>query len=201
MSEPTGGKPNTGSETQTGGEQQGESTGGKPQFTPEQQTYIDAEKAKATKKANDEAAASRLELKAMKDKQKADEDAKLAADKKFEELATQREKEINDLKAQVADKDAMKAQIDAIQAERKAELLARLPTEKREAFKDFSNEQLKIVVDNIPSQTQPHGQSQGSEQQQGGAEKAAKDYTESELLALRTTNPVKYAKILKELYT
>lgn len=201
MPEPTGGTPTPESGTQTGGTHDGKTGGETPQITPDMQAIIDARVSEATKKANKEAETNRLKLKEFEDKQKAEADKKLADDKKFEELATQREKEVNDLKAQLAEKDAYKARLDAIEAERKQELLAKIPAEKREAFKDFSNDQLKVVVDNLPAGQQPPGTSQGSERQQGGsADKDAKDYTEDELLALKRTNPAKYNEILQKLY-
>lgn len=166
MSEPTGGKPNTGIETQTGGTQESGNAGAMPVITPELQAIIDAEKAKATKKANDEAAASRLELKALKDKQKAEEEAKMAENNQFKELAERHKAE---LAAAQAERDALlpfKQQAEEFAKQRHEELLKKIPEAQRDFYKDFTTAQLETVAATLSATLNGQGsERQGGQQQ------------------------------------
>ncbi len=164
MDEQTGATPKPEGATPAGGTQEGANSGGTPQVTPEMQALIDAQIAAATKKANAEAMTFRQELAAIKAKEKADADAKLIAEKKFEELATQQAAELAAAKAQLADYETYKAKVAAIEAARHTELLSRVPEANRAAFQDFTIAQLEKVVGLLPT-TPP--QSQGNERKQG----------------------------------
>lgn len=137
-----------------------------PVITPELQAIIDAEKAKATKKANDEAAASRLELKALKDKQKAEEEAKMAENNQFKELAERHKAE---LAAAQAERDALlpfKQQAEEFAKQRHEELLKKIPEAQRDFYKDFTTAQLETVAATLSATLNGQGsERQGGQQQ------------------------------------
>lgn len=164
--EPTGGTPTPESATPTGGTQEGGNAGAMPVITPELQAIIDAEKAKATKKANEEAAASRLELKALKDKQKAEEEAKMAENNQFKELAERHKAE---LAAAQAERDALlpfKQQAEEFAKQRHEELLKKIPEAQRDFYKDFTTAQLETVAATLSATLNGQGsERQGGQQQ------------------------------------
>jgi hypothetical protein len=158
MTTETGATPIAESATQTAAETAQTETGATP-IAPEVQALITA----ATKRANAEAMQFRQELAAIKAKEKADADAKLEAEKKFEELAAARATELAAMKTQLAEFETYKAKVTAIETARHAELLARLPEANRAALQGFTIDQLEKVVGLLP--TAP-AQSQGFERQQ-----------------------------------
>ena len=108
----------------------------------------------AVSKLRDENGKRRLELRdveAERDRYKAEAEKLTGEKAKFEETLTSAKEEA----------ETYKAERDTVIDARKAELLERIPDEtKREAVKDFSLEQLAVVVDFLPP-TQPPG-SQGT---------------------------------------
>lgn len=134
-----------------------------PVIAPEIQAIIDAQIAEATKKANAEAAASRVKLKEITDAQKLAADAKLADEKRFEELAAQRAAELAEAQSRLSEMEQYKTKVEEMTAKRYAELLAKVPETNRAALAGFTVDQLEAVVGILP--TSP-GQSQGSDRQQ-----------------------------------
>lgn len=142
----------------------------KPVIAPEIQAIIDAQIAEATKKANAEAAASRVKLKEITDAQKAAADAKLADEKRFEELAAQRAAELAAAQSRLSEMEQYKTQVETMTAKRHAELLAKVPEANRPALAGFTVDQLEAVVGILPNSP---GQSQGSDRQQSNQPAAA----------------------------
>lgn len=171
MPEPTGGTPSPESATQTGGTQEGANASETLKITPEMQKLIDEQISAATKKANDEAARHRLKLKEIEDKQKAEADAKLQEEKKFEELANTRKTELETLKAE--NERLKKIEESAVERDkqRHADLLKKIPETQRDVYKTFTTEQLEIVLKTIETT----GNSQGNERQNNNGQQAAKN--------------------------
>jgi len=169
MPEPTDGTPNTGSETPTGGEQQGANTGETPKITPELQKIIDEQVSAATKKANEEAAKNRLKLKEFEEKQKAEAEKKLEEQKEFEKLANTRKTELETLTAE--NERLKKIEADALERDKQRhdELLKKIPEAQRDNYKEFTTHQLELVTRTLSV----NANSQGSERQQGSEQQQA----------------------------
>ena len=90
----------------------------------------------------------------------------------------------------------IKEQNNKLLEERKSELLSKIPEGKRDSFKDFNLDALKVVVSNLIDVT---SQSPGTlPLPEQGKEKEFSEMTEPELLKFMQENPSGYAKALQE---
>jgi PAB1-binding protein PBP1 len=168
-------------------------------LTPEQQALVQAQIAEATKKANAEAAAARVKLKELKDA----EEAKIAEQQKaqgqFKELYEKTKAELDSAKPLL---ETLEAKYATLEASRKGELLARLPQDKRESYKDFPLDILeKIATDfggNASAPANSLGSVSGSQPSVTGANATFDALTDEQREQLLKTNPSLFDKMLNE---
>ena len=150
----------------------------------------------AVSKLRDENGKRRLELRdveAERDRYKAEAEKLTGEKAKFEETLTSAKEEA----------ETYKAERDTVIDARKAELLERIPDEtKREAVKDFSLEQLAVVVDFLPPTQPPGSQGTGAVSEGVNYETLkASEMSDEMMTKLRQENPALYQQKLSEMLT
>ncbi len=183
-------EPNTLSGGETGSPENGTESG---KYSADVQKVIDELTAKAAKaeterkKANEEAAAYRLKEKEAADK-KAIENGEAA---KIVESLT---KELEETKSLTA---AQKAKLDKVEADRRKELLSRLPQDKVKNYEGIELSVLELIAKDFAVE-QPSGNSQGGERGggNGGVPLTLEGMNQTQLLKLMNENPEAYKKLM-----
>lgn len=183
-------------EKKPSGENTGAATGGenKVVFTPEQQAVIDAQIVAATSKANGEAAAYRVKENERKAAEAKAAEDKLIADGKSKELAESLQKELAETKSLA---EAQKAKLDKVEADRRKELIARLPQDKAKNYETVPLDILETIAADFAA-APASGNSQGNDRGggSGGSELTLEGMSLTQLYELMKTNPTAYKKLM-----
>lgn len=121
-------------------------------------------------------------------------------EKEKEELAKKNgefEKLYNETKPIAEQAELLKQQLQALQDERKAELLSKLPKDKAERYKDFDIQVISQIVSDFAVSTLPQSPGVGG-QTAPAVQKSFGELTPSEQSDLYKSNPAAYEKLLKE---
>lgn len=182
--------PNTPSGVDTGSPENSTDTGKYPADVQKVIDEANARVAKAEaerKKANEEAASYRLKEKEAADK-KAIENGEAA---KLVESLTKQLEETKSLS------DAQKAKLDKVEADRRKELIARLPADKAQNYEAVPLEILETIAADFATPPPP-GNSQGSDRGASSNGAVSTPKTQEEMYELLKSNPAAFDNLIKK---
>ena len=169
-------------------------------FSAEQQAAIAKMVEEATKKANNEAAATRVKLREIEKAKEEEQKAALEQQGKFKDLYEQTKAELDKVKPTF---EQITAEFAKLETSRRAELLERIPVDKREGYKTFPLELLEQVAKDLgtaqAATTSSVGSTSGSLPAGGGKLPDSLDEMTMEQIAqLAKENPQLYAQMLEK---
>lgn len=139
------------------------------------------------KKANDEAASYRVKEREAREK-------KQIEDGQSKELAESLRKELDETKKLA---DERQSRLDKIEADTRAELLARLPENIRDEYKEFGLDALRTVSKHLAI-VPPPGNSQGSDRGASSNGAVSTPKTQEEMYELLKSNPAAFDNLIKK---
>lgn len=169
-------------------------------FSAEQQAAIAKMVEEATKKANNEAAATRVKLRELEKAKEDEQKAALEQQGKFKDLYEQTKVELDRIKPA---HEQITAEFTKLETSRRAELLERIPVDKREGYKEFPLHLLEQVAKDLSTAqattTSSVGATSGSQPAGGGKLPDSIDEMSMEQVAqLAKENPQLYAQMLEK---